>query len=92
MFETFTGNFLGGLSSVASYELGARAISVALDACSVRPQEVSEVILGQVRSGEVEAFRILIDVCALQRFCLLKIRTLRFDLSVSAKAQKAFKV
>ena len=43
------GNFLGGLSSLSSYQLGKEVIKEGLSRCAVKPEEVSEVIMGQVR-------------------------------------------
>ena len=46
--RTPTGAFNGGLSSLPASELGRVAISAALTRAGVAPEEVSEVILGQV--------------------------------------------
>ena len=46
--RTPTGSFNGGLSSLPASELGRVAISAALTRAGVAPEEVSEVILGQV--------------------------------------------
>ncbi len=46
--RTPTGNFLGGLSTLSAAELGQIAITEALSRAKVSPDEVSEVILGQV--------------------------------------------
>lgn len=48
---SFSGSFSGGLSSVPSHQLGSKVISEALSRCSVKPEEVSEVIMGQVRAN-----------------------------------------
>lgn len=46
--RTAIGNFMGGLSGLPAHELGARVIAHILEASDVSPQEVDEVILGQV--------------------------------------------
>jgi acetyl-CoA C-acetyltransferase len=46
--RTPVGSFLGPLSPVAAHDLGAVAISAALDRAGVSPADVNEVILGQV--------------------------------------------
>ena len=46
--RTPVGAFNGGLASVAAAELGATAIGAALTRASVAPEEVDEVVLGQV--------------------------------------------
>lgn len=46
--RTPVGSFLGPLSTVPAYELGATAISAALGRAAIAPEEVGEVILGQV--------------------------------------------
>ena len=46
--RTPIGAFNGNFSSVASHELGSTAISAALSQANVKPEEVSEVVLGQV--------------------------------------------
>lgn len=42
------GSFNGGLSSLPAHELGAAAIREVLRRAGLAPEEVSEVILGQV--------------------------------------------
>ncbi len=46
--RTPVGSFLGPLSSIAGHELGAVAISAALERAGIAPDAVDEVILGQV--------------------------------------------
>ena len=51
--RTPVGAFNGALSSLAAHELGAVAISAALERAGVKPEEVDEVVLGQVlQAGE----------------------------------------
>lgn len=49
--RTPVGAFLGGLSSVSASELGSIAITEALSRAGVSPEDVSEVIMGQVLSA-----------------------------------------
>ena len=49
--RTPVGSFNGALSSVAAHDLGAIAIKAALERAGVAPQEVDEVILGQILSA-----------------------------------------
>src|SRR5687767_3684212 len=46
--RTAVGAFLGAFASAPAHELGRAAIAAALDQAGVAPDEVSEVILGQV--------------------------------------------
>jgi acetyl-CoA C-acetyltransferase len=46
--RTPVGSFLGALSSLPAHELGAVAIKAALERAGVKPDEVDEVIMGQV--------------------------------------------
>lgn len=46
--RTAVGNFNGSLSTVPAHELGATVIKAVLDRAGVQPEQVSEVILGQV--------------------------------------------
>ena len=46
--RTAVGSFMGGLSTLPAYELGATAIAAALQRAGVEASEVDEVILGQV--------------------------------------------
>ncbi|AHJ64842.1 acetyl-CoA C-acetyltransferase [Granulibacter bethesdensis] len=46
--RTAIGRFGGGLSSVPAHQLGSVAIKAALERCGVAPEDVEEVILGQV--------------------------------------------
>ncbi|MEH6663335.1 MAG: acetyl-CoA C-acetyltransferase [Brevundimonas sp.] len=46
--RTPVGSFLGALSALPAHELGAVAIRAALERADVKPEEVDEVILGQV--------------------------------------------
>ena len=46
--RTPVGSFLGPLSSVTAHELGAIAITAALERAGIAPDAVDEVILGQV--------------------------------------------
>ena len=46
--RTAVGNFNGSLSTVPAHELGATVIKAALERAGVKPNDVSEVILGQV--------------------------------------------
>jgi acetyl-CoA C-acetyltransferase len=46
--RTPVGSFLGPLSTIAAHELGAVAISAALERAGIAPDAVDEVILGQV--------------------------------------------
>ncbi len=51
--RTPVGSFNGALASLAAHELGAIAISAALERAGVSPDEVDEVVLGQVlQAGE----------------------------------------
>ncbi|MDE2133529.1 MAG: acetyl-CoA C-acetyltransferase [Alphaproteobacteria bacterium] len=49
--RTAVGAFNGAFASVAAHELGATAIKAALERAKTAPDEVSEVILGQVLTG-----------------------------------------
>jgi acetyl-CoA C-acetyltransferase len=49
--RTPVGSFNGALSSVAAHDLGAVAIKAALERAGVAPQDVDEVILGQILSA-----------------------------------------
>ena len=49
--RTPVGSFNGTLSSVAAHDLGAVAIKAALERAGVAPQDVDEVILGQILSA-----------------------------------------
>ncbi len=49
--RTPVGSFNGALSSVAAHDLGAVAIKAALERAGVAPEEVDEVILGQILSA-----------------------------------------
>jgi len=49
--RTPVGAFLGGLSSMAASELGSVAITEALSRAGVSPEDVSEVIMGQILSA-----------------------------------------
>jgi acetyl-CoA C-acetyltransferase len=49
--RTPVGSFNGALSSVAAHDLGAVAIRAALERAGVAPQDVDEVILGQILSA-----------------------------------------
>jgi acetyl-CoA C-acetyltransferase len=49
--RTPVGSFNGALSSVAAHDLGAVAIKAVLERAGVAPQEVDEVILGQILSA-----------------------------------------
>src|SRR4051812_19558303 len=56
MARTALGAFQGGLSSVPAPKLGAAAISAALQRAGVQPDQVSEVIMGNVlTAGEGQA-------------------------------------
>ena len=46
--RTAIGNFGGSLSSIPASELGAKVISELLGRCGIKPEQVDEVILGQV--------------------------------------------
>jgi len=46
--RTPIGSFNGGLSTVPAHELGEIVIRAALERAGVKPEEVGEVILGQV--------------------------------------------
>lgn len=46
--RTAMGAFSGSLSSVPAVELGALVVKAALEDCNVKPEEVDEVLLGQV--------------------------------------------
>ena len=46
--RTPVGSFLGAFATVPAYELGRQAIAAALEQAGVAPEDVSEVILGQV--------------------------------------------
>ncbi len=46
--RTPVGSFNGALSSLPAHELGAVAIKAALDRASVKPEEVDEVVFGQI--------------------------------------------
>ncbi|MCZ4346780.1 acetyl-CoA C-acetyltransferase [Devosia neptuniae] len=49
--RTAVGAFMGSLASVPAHELGAVAIKAALERAGVAPDDVDEVILGQVLTG-----------------------------------------
>ena len=49
--RTPTGNFLGSLSSFTAPQLGALVIKEAVKRTGIDPQEVDEVIMGQVLQG-----------------------------------------
>ncbi|MGK2226426.1 acetyl-CoA C-acetyltransferase [Devosia sp.] len=49
--RTAVGAFMGSLASVPAHELGAVAIKAALERSGVSPDDVDEVILGQVLTG-----------------------------------------
>lgn len=49
--RTPVGRFLGGLAAVSASELGAVAIRAALERAKLRPDQVDEVIMGQVLSA-----------------------------------------
>lgn len=49
--RTAVGNFNGTLASVPAHDLGAAVIRSVLERASVAPQDVSEVIMGQVLSA-----------------------------------------
>lgn len=51
--RTPIGSFLGSLSSLPAPKLGAHAISAALTRAGVKPEQVSEVIMGNVLTGGV---------------------------------------
>jgi acetyl-CoA C-acetyltransferase len=46
--RTAVGSFNGALSSLAAHELGAVAIKAALERAKVKPEEVDEVVFGQI--------------------------------------------
>ncbi|MBY0363503.1 MAG: acetyl-CoA C-acetyltransferase [Phreatobacter sp.] len=46
--RTAVGSFNGALSSLAAHELGAVAIKAALERANVKPEEVDEVVFGQI--------------------------------------------
>ena len=46
--RTAIGNFGGSLSSIPASDLGAKVISELLERCGIKPEQVDEVILGQV--------------------------------------------
>ncbi|MDX1519791.1 MAG: acetyl-CoA C-acetyltransferase, partial [Gammaproteobacteria bacterium] len=46
--RTAIGNFGGSLSSIPAHSLGARVISSLLEQTGIKPEQVDEVILGQV--------------------------------------------
>ncbi|OQX43996.1 MAG: acetyl-CoA acetyltransferase, partial [Candidatus Sedimenticola endophacoides] len=46
--RTAIGNFSGSLAGIKASDLGARVISGLLERCGVAPDQVDEVILGQV--------------------------------------------
>ena len=45
---SFLGSFNGSLSTVTAHDLGTLTIKTVLERAGVKPEEVSEVILGQV--------------------------------------------
>ena len=51
--RTPIGRFLGGLSSLAAPDLGAIAVRASVDRAGVDPDDVDEVILGNVVSAGV---------------------------------------
>lgn len=51
--RTPIGSFLGSLSSLPAPKLGAHAIAAALSRAGVKPEQVSEVIMGNVLTGGV---------------------------------------
>ena len=50
-----TGRFLGGLSSLRAPELGARAIAAAVERSGIDPEQIDEVIMGNVVQAGVGA-------------------------------------
>ena len=46
--RTAVGSFNGAFATVAAHDLGAAAIKAALERAKVSPEEVDEVILGQI--------------------------------------------
>jgi len=48
---------LGGLSSLKAHELGAKVIGEALQRANLAPDDVSEVILGQVNYVFISNFK-----------------------------------
>ncbi len=51
--RTPTGKYLGGLSTLRSVDLGGAAIAGLLDRCTVRPDRIDQVVMGQVISAGV---------------------------------------
>ncbi len=51
--RTAVGSFLGGLAPLQSYELGKLVIAAALEQGGVAPEEVDEVIMGNVLTGNL---------------------------------------
>lgn len=50
--RTAIGNFGGTLKDIPAHQLGATVIKAALEKCGVKPEEVSEVVLGQVLTAK----------------------------------------
>lgn len=50
--RTAIGNFGGTLKDIPAHQLGATVIKSALEKCGVKPEEVSEVVLGQVLTAK----------------------------------------
>ena len=55
--RTPVGDFSGGLSKVPAHQLGAAVIGAALERAKVPKEDVSEVIMGQVRREGVRRGR-----------------------------------
>ena len=53
--RTAIGTLNGGLSTLPAHSLGATVIEEALKRAGVKPEGVSEVLMGQVLTGGVEA-------------------------------------
>lgn len=51
--RTAIGNFLGGLSTLAAHDLGARVIRAALDDAGIKANDVDDVLMGQVLTAGV---------------------------------------
>ena len=66
--RTPIGKFLGGLSSLAAPELGALVIREALQRAGIKPEQVDDVIMGEVLAAGVSSKTCIFLMFCLQRF------------------------
>lgn len=62
----FLGSFCGSLSPLKASDLGSIVIQESLARAHIKPEDVSEVILGQVISDNI------ISTCSFMRLCISK--------------------